>query len=103
MLKKAKIQYAGIERDDDLNFDNMTGFSFVYPYGTTMKVKEPSLPILTSGSVCYPVNETIMSMYESDKGGKLFVLGSWKIFSDKYWDKEENKKIFSFIFENLNP
>jgi len=68
-----------------------------------MKVKEPSIPILTSGSVCYPVNEIILSLYESEKNGKLFVLGSWKIFSDNYIEKEENKKIFDFIFWNLQP
>ena len=78
-LKRSKLLIAniGIEKDQDIIYDNITGFNFVYPYGTSMKVKEPSISILTSGSVCYPVNETLMSMYESEKGGKLFILGSW--------------------------
>ena len=91
----------GLEKDDDVNYDKMSGFNFLYHFGTSMKVKEPSIPILTTGSVCYPVNETIMSVYESEKNGKLFVIGSWRIFSDEYLEKEENKKIFDFIFRNL--
>lgn len=66
-----------------------------------MVVKEPSLPILCSGPVSYPVNEAVFSMYENENGGKLFVLGSWRIFSDGYIDKEENSKIFDFIMNNL--
>jgi intraflagellar transport protein 52 len=102
-LKKSRLFMAGmgLEKDDDINYDNISGFNFVFPYGTTLRVKEPSIPILTTGSVCYPVNEVVMSMYESETGGKLFVLGSWKVFSDDYLEKEENKKIFDFIFSSL--
>lgn len=31
----------------------------------------------------------------------LFVIGSWKIVSDSYLDKEENEKIIDFIIKNL--
>ncbi len=55
----------GIERDREIEDDNLTGFDFVYPYGTSLLVKSPSIPILTSGSVCYPVNEALMAYYES--------------------------------------
>ena len=56
---------------------------------------------MTSGSVSYPANECIMSMYESRKKGKLFVIGSWQVFSDEYFEKEENQKIINFILNNL--
>lgn len=42
-----------------------------------------------------------MSMYESRKKGKLFVIGSWQVFSDEYFEKEENQKIINFILNNL--
>jgi len=66
-----------LDLDNEINTDNISGFNFVYPFGTSMKVKEPSIPILTSGSVSYPVNEAVLSLYESENHGKLFVCGSW--------------------------
>ncbi len=66
-----------LDLDNDINTDNITGFNFVYPFGTSMQIKEPSVAILTSGSVSYPVNEVILSLYESENNGKLFVCGSW--------------------------
>lgn len=74
----------------------------MYPFGSSLNVEKPSIPILTTGSVSYPSNECIMSFYESRKKGKLFVLGSWQLFQDEYFEKEDNKKIFTFILNNLN-
>lgn len=72
------------------------GFKFVYPYGTSLVVKSPAVPILNTGSVCFPVNSYLFS-YCQVGAGKVFVLGSWQIFSDSYFDSEENAKIFDFI------
>lgn len=101
--RKNKMYLAArIDKDDDIEDENLTGFNFVYPFGGTLSVLKPSIPVLTSGSVCYPVNEALMALYRSKKNGHLFVIGSWKIFSDEYVDKDENIKIFNFILNNLN-
>ncbi len=102
--KKNKLFFAAakIEKDDDIEDENLTGFNFVYPFGSTISVYNPAIAILTTGSVCYPVNEAIMAFYKTEKNGHLFVLGSWKIFSDEYLENDENNKIFEFILDNLN-
>lgn len=83
--------------DDSENEDfNLTGFKFVYPFGTSLTVKAPAVTLLSSGSVSYPVNEAVLA-YEKIGQGMLIVLGSWKLLSDDYFDKEENAKLMSFI------
>jgi hypothetical protein len=51
------------------------------------------MAILTSGPISYPVNRPIMASYVSKNGGKLIVGGSYTMFTDEYYDKEENSKI----------
>lgn len=89
------------DKDPEIQEDTFTGFSFVYPFGCSLLLAAPSIPILTSGSTSYPINEVLMSLTETKRGGKLFVLGSWRIFSDGYIDKEENEKILDFVMRNL--
>lgn len=76
--------------------------NFVYPYGATMNVKEPSIPVLSSGSVSFPLNRPVAAFYtHPHSGGKLAVLGSPTMFSDAYVDKEDNFKIFQLIYKFL--
>ena len=96
--KKAEKQgkYAKRYRDtkDDLSSrDENGGLKFVYPYGSTMNVRKPSIPILSSGPISSPANRPIASFYKSDKRGKLFVIGSMKFFHDDFFEKEDNQKI----------
>ena len=101
--KEEKIQPASgfdssLTNDDREAMDAKTlqGFQFVYPHGTSLSVKSPAVSILNSGSVCFPVNSALFA-YAQKKNGYIFVLGSWQIFSDAYYDAEENSKIFDFM------
>lgn len=90
-----------MDRDPEIQEETFGGFNFLFPFGTSMVVGEKSFPILSSGPVSYPVNEAIMSMHKSQGNGRLFVIGSWRMFSDGYIEKEENEKVFDFILNNL--
>eukprot|EP00112_Aurelia_sp_Birch-Aquarium-sp1_P008013 Seg1876.4 transcript_id=Seg1876.4/GoldUCD/mRNA.D3Y31 product="Intraflagellar transport protein 52" protein_id=Seg1876.4/GoldUCD/D3Y31 len=76
--------------------------SFVYPFGATLTVDKRAVSVLSTGSVCFPLNRPICA-FHSSKGskGKLSVLGSVHIFSDQYLDKEENNKVQDVILRWL--
>jgi len=94
----ASIFNANSLSDEKETFENQTyqGFKFVYPFGTSLTTKQPAIPILNTGSVCFPVNSYVFA-YIPKGSGNVFVLGSWQLFSDNYFDAEENQKIFDFI------
>ncbi|XP_041061274.1 intraflagellar transport protein 52 homolog isoform X3 [Carcharodon carcharias] len=76
--------------------------TFVYPFGATLSVMKPAVAVLSSGSVCFPLNRPILAFYYSKlQGGKLAVLGSCHMVSDQYFDKEENGKIMDVVFQWL--
>lgn len=37
---------------------------FVYPYGASLNVQRPSIPLLSSGPVSYPMNRPLCAMWE---------------------------------------
>lgn len=57
---------------------------FVYPYGATMNVVQPSSVLLTTGPVAYPFNRPIAGLYVNAVGGKILATGSGHMFADKY-------------------
>ncbi|XP_043566602.1 intraflagellar transport protein 52 homolog isoform X2 [Chiloscyllium plagiosum] len=76
--------------------------TFVYPFGATLSVMKPAIAVLSTGSVCFPLNRPILAFYYSKlQGGKLAVLGSCHMISDQYLDKEENGKIMDVVFQWL--
>lgn len=90
----------GIIEDESVG-NNAQALSFVYPYGATLSVMKPAVAILSTGSVCFPLNRPVLAFYEVKEGGKLAVLGSCHMFSDQYLDKEENSKIMDVVFQWL--
>jgi len=40
------------------------GLSFVYPYGATLSVERPAVPILSSGPISYPLNRPVAAVFE---------------------------------------
>ena len=74
---------------------------FVYPFGATLNVQKPSIPVLSSGTICFPINRPLCSFYSKPNKGRLCVFGSSHIFHDSYIDKEENRKIFEVVFKFL--
>ena len=80
--------------------------TFVYPYGMTLTVRRPSIPVLSSGFMAYPLNCPIVSVYEhtespENKKGKLMVMGSAQTFEDEWFQKEENDKLCTVLFNYL--
>lgn len=72
---------------------------FLYPYGATLNVVKPSIVALSSGSITIPTNRPICAYYSSKSTlGKLIVLGSSKILTDAYIDKEKNDTLRELIF-----
>ncbi|KAL2913990.1 hypothetical protein HK105_206428 [Polyrhizophydium stewartii] len=81
---------------------NPSALTFVYPFGATLNVQKPAVPILSSGTVSYPLNRPVGAVYQiSNKGGKLVALGSAQMFSDAYIEKEENGKLFDVLIQFL--
>ena len=76
------------------------GFKFVFPFGTSLTLKAPAVPLLTTGSVSFPVNAHVFAQ-TSIGSGKIFVIGSWQVFADSYFDAEENAKILDFILAQV--
>ncbi|XP_063967830.1 intraflagellar transport protein 52 homolog [Lytechinus pictus] len=76
--------------------------TYLYPYGATLNVVKPASAILSTGTVCFPLNRPVCALHSSKYSkGKLAVLGSVHMFSDQYLDKEENNKIMDVLFKWL--
>jgi intraflagellar transport protein 52 len=85
--------------------------NFVYPFGCTLQVTSPAVPLLTSGSVSYPKHACVVAVSEDmtveakrARGiplhsashvcqGRVLVLGSAQMLADNWLDKEENRAL----------
>jgi intraflagellar transport protein 52 len=86
--------------EDDLNKEKeQGGLDFVYPYGASLNIQEPSFSLLSSGPLSYPINRPLMGVCQNK--GKLAVIGSYQIFTDDYFEKEDNQKLFDFLLKFL--
>lgn len=89
------------ENSDGVN--NYTGIKVIFPYGCTLKLSKGAIPLITSGSACYPVNSAIAAFTTIGKG-KIITCGSWKMLEDNYLDCEDNLKIIDYFLKILiNP
>jgi intraflagellar transport protein 52 len=75
--------------------------NYLYPYGATLSVQKPAIPVLSSGPVCFPLNRPTCALYHDKGAGKLAVLGSCHMFTDQYLDKEDNGKLLNIIVDWL--
>ncbi|XP_039179581.1 intraflagellar transport protein 52 homolog isoform X1 [Crotalus tigris] len=88
--------------DEDTGGNDSQALTFVYPFGATLNVMKPAVAVLSTGSVCFPLNRPILAFYPyKTQGGKLAVLGSCHMFGDQYLEKEENTKIMEVLFQWL--
>lgn len=72
---------------------------FLYPYGATLNVVQPSVVALSSGSIAIPMNRPICAYHYVKNGGKLVVLGSSRMLTDTYIEKENNDLLREMIFD----
>lgn len=83
----------GVELTDDHG-----GLTFLYPYGASINVQKPAIPILSSGPISYPLNRPIAAVYTSKaRKGRLMVVGSYHMFTDNYIEKEDNSKLMDIL------
>ncbi|CAB0019329.1 unnamed protein product [Nesidiocoris tenuis] len=94
----------------DSKKDFASCFSFVYPFGATLNTAKPAVPILSTGPASWPLNRpvcaftTLTPTSKSKLGGRICVIGSGHVFSDKYIDKEENGTLLQIVMGFLtNP
>lgn len=90
-------------RDEDSDSkENHGGLAFVYPYGATLNVQKPAIPVLSSGPLSIPLHRPVAAAYAPKaRKGRLLVLGSVRIFDDAFMDKEENGKLADILFSWL--
>jgi len=100
-----KLYESGVNRSNEHIAESL---QFVYPFGATLNVQKPAIPVLSSGSVCYPLKRPLCAFYGSPstnpsgkRQGRICVLGSAHIFQDSYIDKEENRKILEVVMKYL--
>merc|ERR1712166_245486 len=75
---------------------------FVYPYGATLNVQKPGIPILSTGYISYPLNRPVAAVFaHKAAAGRLMVIGSVHMFHDDYIDKEENSRVVDFCMKWL--
>uniref|UniRef100_A0A914Q8Y5 ABC-type uncharacterized transport system domain-containing protein n=1 Tax=Panagrolaimus davidi TaxID=227884 RepID=A0A914Q8Y5_9BILA len=76
--------------------NNAQSLAFVYPFGSTLSLGKQAIALFSTGTVCYPVGRPVAAFHQipGQNGGKIAVMGSVHMFSDAYFDKEENSKVF---------
>ncbi|KAK4475583.1 hypothetical protein MN116_000860 [Schistosoma mekongi] len=86
-----------------IDLSHKQALQFLYPYGATLNVTKPAVALLSTGSVAFPLNRPVCATYKfpSPNGGTLAVVGSAAMFSDSYINKEDNFKIFEFLFKYI--
>ena len=70
---------------------------FVFPYGSTLAVQKPAVPLLSSGHIAYPLNRPVAGVWQGESGGskagRVAVVGSADMFGDEWLEKEDNWRI----------
>eukprot|EP00762_Andalucia_godoyi_P001759 ANDGO_07170.mRNA.1 hypothetical protein len=81
-----------------------TSLSFVYPFGCTLNVQKPAIPLLATSHVCFPLNRPVCAVHagSTPKSGRLCVLGCARLLSDAYVDREDNIKLLDVLFRYLS-
>jgi intraflagellar transport protein 52 len=87
------------DADIALSKDN-GGLEFVFPYGATLNVQKPSLPILSSGPISYPLNRPIAAVYAKG-AGRICVLGSVRMIDDDFFELEKNRSVVDTLIRWL--
>lgn len=88
--------------DDGGMGDEKTGLEYVFPYGATLNTIHPAFPLLGSGPVSYPTERPVLGGYiDRNKGGKLLVCGSLRMFDDEFITCDDNSKVLNGIMRFL--
>lgn len=98
---KYSKKYQDLNEDGGMK-DEKSGLEYVYSYGATIKTVHPAFPLLSTGPVSYPTDRPVLAGYvDRNKGGKVLVCGSLRMFSDEFLKNEDNSKILNGIMRYL--
>lgn len=95
---------------DDDDRSTSKNLEFAFPYGATLNVQPPAVPILSSGFTAYPINRPVGAVYSQEMDsrmekepvkGRIAVLGSVHMFNDDWLEESENKSLQRILFEWL--
>jgi len=101
VLNREVTRVAGVKNAEGSQAE-AGSLAFVYPYGATLNVQKPSVPIISTGHIAFPLNRPVGAVFSHNKGrGRLVVLGSVHLFHDDYLDKENNSAIMDFCMQWL--
>lgn len=71
--------------------------AFLYPFGATLNVVKPAVAVLSSGIASFPSCRPVCAFYENEQSGKMIVLGSGHVLTDKYIGKESNQLVLDLL------
>lgn len=99
---KYSKKYTTLE-DEGVGKDEKAGLEYVYCYGSTVNTVHPAFPMLGSGPVSYPTERPIVAGYvDRQRGGKVVVCGSLRMFDDDFIKEEDNSKVLNGIMRFLS-
>lgn len=96
-----KMGKGGNEFSLEPQLDTGDALSIAYPYGCTLDVRSPAQPLLSTGSLSFPANRSIMAYSRVGKG-RLFVIGAAQVFDDTYFMKADNAMLASALMKCLS-
>ena len=81
---------------------------FVVPFGATLNAQKPAVPVLSTGKMAVPTQRPTAALWagKPNKGegqGKVCVLGSGRMASDEWLDREDNATVLDFCMRWLSP
>jgi intraflagellar transport protein 52 len=98
---------AGKKLTKESNIPEISAFNpncltFVYPFGATLNVQKPAVPLLSSGSISYPLNRPVAGICQpTKKSGKILAIGSAQIFGDLILKKKKMERSANVFLQLL--
>lgn len=69
----------------------------VFPYGSTLTVKPPAVPLFTTGPLVLPSHQPTVAAVRIHSG-RVVVIGSSRMFEDQFFDQECNSGLADTLF-----
>ena len=92
---------AAMDDDDwEAEADGSSRLSIVYPFGCTLSLQPPAVPLLTSGALSFPSHRALAAFARAG-AGQLVVLGSFHLFDDGYLPRQHNAVLLTGLMDIL--
>eukprot|EP00928_Gymnodinium_smaydae_P089902 TRINITY_DN73787_c0_g1_i1.p1 TRINITY_DN73787_c0_g1~~TRINITY_DN73787_c0_g1_i1.p1 ORF type:complete len:453 (-),score=122.19 TRINITY_DN73787_c0_g1_i1:74-1432(-) len=81
------------------------GLEIIFPFGATLNVQKPAVPVFSSGPISYPLNRPIAAVCSlggaGGAGGRIGAVGSVRAFDDEYFEAEKNRQFLDVMIRWL--